>query len=215
MTVSASPLVICFGDSLTAGFQTPTAGNPQGRSRPYGARLQELLGEKVRVRVSGLCGEVTGEMVLRFGRDVLDHHPDYVVILGGTNDLGWNAAPSEIMRNLLQLYERTRGRGGVPIPVTVSSIRVETGQGSGDAHAWLAAHVARRKELNRGIQEYATEKDLPWIDLFAATAEPETLQLAAVYSNDGIHLTDAGYQVFAERVAEILRPLCLSKGPAA
>lgn len=214
MSVSTSPLIVCFGDSLTAGFQSPTVRNPQGQSTPYGSRLQDLMGASARVRVSGVCGEVTGEMVLRFRQDVLDHHPDYVIILGGTNDLGWNAAPSEIMRNLIQLYERTCAINAAPIPVTVPSIRIETGQGS-EGQAWLAAHVARRQQLNRLIQEYATEKALPWIDLFTATAEPETLQLAAVYSNDGIHLTDAGYLLFAELVAEILRPLCSSKGHVA
>jgi lysophospholipase L1-like esterase len=209
--MSISPLIVCFGDSLTSGFQSPTIGNPQGRSTPYGARLQELMGGAARVRVSGLCGEVTGEMVLRFRHDVLDHHPAYVVILGGTNDLGWNAAPREIMRNLLQLYERTCAIGGVPIPVTVPSIRVETGLGNEEGDAWLGAHVARRQELNRLIQEYARGRNLPCIDLFTATAEPETFQLAEVYSNDGIHLTDAGYQVFAQLVAQVLRPLCASK----
>ena len=37
-------------------------------------------------------------------------------------------------------------------------------------------------------------------DLFAATAEPETQQLAARYSNDGLHLTTAGYRLVAERL---------------
>jgi lysophospholipase L1-like esterase len=35
-------------------------------------------------------------------------------------------------------------------------------------------------------------------DLFAATIEPETQQLAARYSNDGLHLTTAGYRLVAE-----------------
>lgn len=215
MSISSSPLVICFGDSLTAGFQSPTIRDPLGRSAPYGDRLQDLVGTTARVRVSGICGEVTGEMVLRFRQDVLNHHPQYVVILGGTNDLGWNAAPREIMRNLLRLYEQTFAIGGVPIPVTVPSIRVEDGLGSAEGRAWLADHVARRQQLNRLIQEYATAKDIPWVDLFAATAEPETLQLAAVYSNDGIHLTDAGYQMFAELVARVLRSPCSSTGRVA
>lgn len=213
MSLSYSPLVICFGDSLTVGFQSPTIRNPQGRSTPYGDRLQDLVATTARILVSGICGEVTGEMVLRFRRDVLNHHPQYVVILGGTNDLGWNAAPREIMRNLLNLYEQTFATGGVPIPVTVPSIRLEDGQDSAEGRRWLADHVGRRQQLNRRIQEYATAKDISWVDLFAATAEPETLQLAAVYSNDGIHLTDAGYQAFAELVSRILR--CPSIGRVA
>ena len=81
-------LIICFGDSLTAGFQSPTSENPHGRPTPYGEWIQEFIGAAGQVRTSGVCGELTGEMVLRFRRDVLAHQPTFVVILGGTNDLG-------------------------------------------------------------------------------------------------------------------------------
>ncbi len=202
-----TPLVICFGDSLTAGFQLPTKDNPTGRETPYGQFLQSMLGGAGQVRISGICGELTGEMVMRFRRDVLDHHPAYVPILGGTNDLGWNASPSEIMRNLIKMYEQTLAMGGVPIPVTVPSIRVEDASAGREGQEWVTDHLARRTQLNQLIQEYAVSKNIAFVDLFTATAEPESGQLAAMYSNDGIHLTTAGYQLFAEHVAHILRPL--------
>lgn len=198
--------VLCFGDSLTAGFQSPTRENPTGQATPYGYWLQEYVGSAVHVQTSGICGELTGEMVLRFRRDVLDRRPDYVAILGGTNDLGWNAAPAEIMRNLLKMYELTLASGARPIPITVPSLRVEGGDGE-EARAWIGGHVARRQELNGLIAAYATSKALPYVDLFTATADDETLQLAAPYSNDGIHLTTAGYRLLAEQVGRVLRPL--------
>src|SRR6185312_6512508 len=127
--MSRTPLVICFGDSLTAGFQSPTRDNPTGRETPYGRFLQSYLGDVVEIRTSGICGELTGEMIVRFQRDVLDRQPGYVPILGGTNDLGWNASPSDIMCNLAMMYEQTLAMGGMPLPVTVPSIRVENGPG--------------------------------------------------------------------------------------
>ena len=199
-----SALVICFGDSLTAGFQSPTRANPVGEETPYGHFLQGKLGGSAQVRVSGVCGELTGEMVMRFRRDVLDHKPGYVPILGGTNDLGWNAAPLEILRNLVNMYEQTLAAGGIPIPVTVPSLRVENSQGSREGQEWVAEHLARRGQLNRLIQEYATSKSIACVDLFAATADPDSGQLAEIYSNDGIHLTTAGYRLFAEQVAQVL-----------
>ncbi len=202
-----SVLVICFGDSLTAGFQSPTRENPVGEETPYGQFLQEQLGVEAEVRVSGICGELTGEMVMRFRRDVLDHKPGYVPILGGTNDLGWNASPAEIMRNLVKMYEQTLAIGGVPIPVTVPSIRIVDGQGGREAQEWVAAHLGRRRELNDLIQAYAASKDLACVDLHNATADPNNGQLAEVYSNDGIHLTTAGYRLFAEQVNRVLKPM--------
>jgi acyl-CoA thioesterase-1 len=205
--MSRTPLIICFGDSLTAGFQSPTGDNPTGRETPYGQFLQSVLGSGATVRTSGICGELTSEMVMRYRRDVLDHQPGYVPILGGTNDLGWNASPLEIMRNLAAMYEQTLAMGSVPIPVTVPSIRVEDASGSREGLEWIADHLARRSQLNKLIQEYAGSNGLACVDLFAATVDPQSGQLAKPYSNDGIHLTTAGYRLFAEQVAHILKLL--------
>ncbi len=148
---------------------------------------------------------------MRFRKDVLAHEPHYVVILGGTNDLGWNGPTQEIMRNLVKLYEQTLAAGGVPVPVTVPSLRVEDAGNSREGMEWVAGHVERRYELNARILEYAASKDLAAVDLFAATAEPETNLLAREYSNDGLHLTTAGYRLFADLVyRQVLQPV-LSK----
>jgi lysophospholipase L1-like esterase len=202
-----SSLVICFGDSLTAGFQSPTRENPSGQETPYGLFLQHSLGGVAQVRTSGICGELTGEMVMRFRRDVLDHKPGYVPLLGGTNDLGWNASPSEIMRNLVKMYEQTLAVSGMPIPITVPSIRVEDSQDSFEGREWIADHLERRRELNRSIREYAASKNMPCVDLFSATVDASSGQLAEIYSNDGIHFTTAGYRLFADEVARVLVPL--------
>ena len=96
------------------------------------------------------------------------------------------------------MYELARGAQIVPIPVTVPSIRVDIADGGPDAEAWIGQQLGRRVELNRLISEYAVSKNLPWIDLFTATAESNTNQLAAQYSNDGLHLTTAGYRLLGQ-----------------
>ena len=200
--------IICFGDSLTAGFQSPTRDNPQGGSTPYGESLQERIGSAGQVTVSGICGELTGEMVMRFRRDVLAHEPRFVVILGGTNDLGRNGPTHEILRNLVKMYEQTLAAGGVPVPVTVPSLRVEDAGGSREGIEWVAGHLERRYELNELILDYARSKNLTAVDLFTATAEFGTNLLAPEYSNDGLHLTTAGYRLFADLVyRQILQPV--------
>src|SRR5574342_210616 len=158
-------MIVCFGDSLTAGFQSPTYANPAGAETPYGRFLQEQLGPAVEIRISGICGELTGEMAMRFRQDVLRPQPSHVVILGGTNDLGWNAQPADIMRNLVKMYESARASQIVPVPVTVPSIRAEEASASPDAEAWIGQHLQRRVDLNNLIQDYAVSKQLRWIDL--------------------------------------------------
>jgi lysophospholipase L1-like esterase len=190
-------MIICFGDSLTAGFQSPTAEHPMGQETPYGRFLQEYLGPSADIRISGICGELTGEMAMRFRRDVVQHQPRYVVLLGGTNDLGWNAQPADIMRNLVKMYELARASHITPVPVTVPSVRVETAGAGPETWDWVEQHLERRSVLNGFIRDYAVSKQLEWIDLFTATAEADTRQLAAPYSNDGLHLTTAGYRLLA------------------
>lgn len=208
--VADSPLVLCFGDSLTAGFQSPSRENPTGEETPYGLFLQEMLGSTVQVAISGICGELTGEMVMRFRQDVICRRPTHVIILGGSNDLGWNAQTQDIMRNLVKMYEQARADQIVPVPVTVPSIRVEGADESQEAQSWMSGHLTRRRELNALIVQYANSHQLPKIDLFGATVEPRTQQLAEIYSNDGLHLTTAGYRKFARLVYE---EVFVSAGP--
>jgi acyl-CoA thioesterase I len=196
--------IVCFGDSLTAGFQSPTADYPHAIETPYGHFLQKLAGPVARVSVSGICGELTSEMVARFRTAVLAHQPTHVVILGGTNDLGLNVPVEDIMRNLLNIYELAAEAGVIPVPMTVPSIRMGDDLRSEAGRRWFAEHLDRRHRLNEHILHYAESKRLAAFDLFAATVEPETQQLAARYSNDGLHLTTAGYRLMAERLYDHL-----------
>jgi lysophospholipase L1-like esterase len=198
MRDSRQPLsIVCFGDSLTAGYQSPTRDAPVIRETPYGAFLNERLRGTAAVRVSGVCGELTSEMVARFHREVVATAPDYAVILGGTNDLGWNVPPSAIRGNLVAMYEAALKGGIRPVAVTVPSLRVE-GDSAGFAEDWVQDAVSRREVLNRLIQEFCDPKGVPVVDLFGETAEPGTRFLVGRYSNDGLHLTTEGYRLLAD-----------------
>ena len=191
--------VVCFGDSLTAGYQSPTCDAPYATETPYGAFLQERLGAQATVMTSGVCGEVTRDMGIRFRHDVLPHRPNYVVILGGTNDLGCHVAPPDIFNRLLHMYEQALAAGIRPVAVTVPSIRVEVNPA--DRH-WLDDFVMQRQHLNRLIRDYCAKHAVACVDLFEATVEPNTLLLAGPYSNDGLHLTTEGYRKMADLVYE-------------
>jgi acyl-CoA thioesterase-1 len=212
---SAVPLIVCFGDSLTSGYQSPTPDWPQLRETPYGAFLQERLGTSATVVVSGVCGELTGEMVARFPRDVIARRPTDVVILGGTNDLGWQSSPPDILRNLRTMYDMALAEQVRPIAVTVPSLRVQGDIGMGEGRAWLEEHIQRRRELNAMIQRVCREIQLACVDLFAATQEQASGLLAEAYSNDGLHLTTDGYRRLAELLyAEVFRRTSWSREAA-
>ena len=116
------------------------------------------------------------------------------------------------MRNLLKMYELAAATGIQPVPVTIPSVRVGDDLRSEEGRRWFAEHLDRRRQLNGLILRYAESKRLAAFDLFAATVEPETQQLAALYSNDGLHLTTAGYRLVAERLYQEVFAVALGSG---
>ena len=118
--------IVCFGDSLTAGFQSPPENNPQRRRYALWRIATRKSDQSGRFPLAGSAGNSPAKWPCDSEKDVLAHEPRFVVILGGTNDLGWNGPTHEIMRNLVKLYEQTLAAGGVPVPVTqLPSLRVE------------------------------------------------------------------------------------------
>ena len=208
MPPSKKPDIICFGDSLTVGYQSPTPDDPEYRETPYADYLQTRLPSTLRIVVSGVCGEVTAEMLQRFPRDVLDPTPSYVVILGGTNDLGCNVTLSDILNHLTGMYQQAKAHGIQPIAITIPSLRFPHDESlnwtssapAPDSLEWkiIRSHIERRLELNKMILGYCSSHKIPCINLFTETAEQPSQLLAAQFSNDGLHLSTRGYEVLAQ-----------------
>ena len=202
--------MVCFGDSLTLGFQSPTSENVTGASTPYGDLLQEWMGPRGIISTRGVCGETTKEMLGRYKGDVLDMAPHCVVILGGTNDLGWGLPPEKVLTNLSLLYSQALDMGIQPIAVTVPSISGLSPSTplKPDEERFLTEAVRTRVRLNQGIQDLSYQWQFPLIDLFLHTSQGPTRFLAPEFSNDGLHLTTAGYTKLAELVwEEVLVPV--------
>ena len=202
--------VVCFGDSLTLGYLSPTRHSPFPEHVAYGVYLQEWIVTRGHVLVHGVCGETTQDMRVRFHTDVLENFPHVAIILGGTNDLGLGVSPAAIMENLYFFYEQAQANGIVPVAVTVPSLRednwlsddVDRGVPTSRLSPAIEQAIARRVTLNQSIKDVGRERRIPVIDWFAETCEPNTKALALEYSNDGLHLTTAGYRKLAEMIWE-------------
>jgi lysophospholipase L1-like esterase len=182
--------IVALGDSLTVG-ETGFDFSDSGESVSYPKYL-ELLAEEhlhriqsdanVNVLNRGINGDLTSGMLERFSRDVVDEKADYVIILGGSNDIGWGFDPAVIAHNLTTMYDAAWNKGIMAVACSVPSI------------LGLNELIPPRLNLNRMIRSEAEKRSIAFMDLFTATADPRTNRLLEDYSADGLHLNTKGYR---------------------
>ncbi len=205
--ISSRVRVVALGDSLTVGFQSYGLDEDTWKSTPYTDFLSDKIGRdfpsdslSIEIINKGLVGELSGQMAARFDSDVIRLSPRVVIVLGGSNDLGWGLAPRQILRNLSTMYRLSRENQITPIACTVPSI---LGYDEG---------IPTRIVLNTLLQEHCQEIGIRCVDLFRATRDKDTKRLALQYSSDGLHLNSEGYRkmgaaIYKEGLGPVLRAI--------
>jgi lysophospholipase L1-like esterase len=127
--------ILCFGDSITAGFHSG------GRCfEPYGRTMGGAMrssGCDVSVLVNGLSGLTAREMVAKAkhpavpdctgkvgkGLEVLlNQKPDLVIIMAGTNDLGMGVNPQAILADVVRLHKACHAQGIRTVALAPSTV---------------------------------------------------------------------------------------------
>ena len=125
-----SSVVVCFGDSLTAGYGA-------SRGNDYPSQLSKLLGRPV--INAGVSGDTTRDALERLEKDVLSKEPGIVFITLGGNDLKNRSPADEAFGNLSLIIQEIQGvgamvvLGGIDIPLY--------GRGFGDRYRELASRT--------------------------------------------------------------------------
>ena len=152
----------------------------------------------------GISGQTSGQMLLRFRRDVLESHPKAVVICAGTNDVAENDGPynpKQTMDNLMSMVDLARAHN---IKVVMCSVLPAA------AFKWRPAiNDAPQKiaDLNRRIRAYAEREGLPYVDYHSAMLASDGRSLQASYTYDGVHPTQEGFAVMEPLVKNALKAL--------
>lgn len=181
---AARPLLVCYGDSITAGL-----GLPYGQSYPaYLQRMLDAQGYSYTVRNMGTPGATTKDAVGNL-QTVLRLHPAVVVVEFGGND-GLRGLPLEATRkNLSQVLTALQN---AHIRILLAGITLPPNYGPDYIRAFdkifrtLAAqhHVALVPMLYKNLVHV-----------------PGTIQ------HDGIHPTAKGSKIIAETLMPVVRPL--------
>ncbi len=178
------PVIVAFGDSLTAGLGVDPSGN-------YPSKLQARLdaeGYHYRVVNAGISGETSGQGLNRLN-SVREVKPAIVILALGAND-GLRGIPVETTRRNLDEIIRTLRSDG--IVVVLAGMEMPPNYGP--------QYTAAFRELFAGL---ARQYHLPFVPFLLAGVggRPELNQ------EDGVHPTAQGYTIVAENVWRTLKPL--------
>ena len=183
-SVTVSPRAVLMGDSITDNW---------AKLDPDWLRDHRLCGR-------GISGQTTAQMLVRFRNDVLELHPEYVVILSGINDIARNNGfikLENVYGNIVTMTELAAAHGIKPVLCTVLP----------------ASELPWRKELgdprpkidslNTMIKGFAAVKGFPLVDYHSAMKD-ESGAMKAAYCRDAVHPNLEGYKVMEDVLLKVL-----------
>lgn len=187
--------VACFGDSITAG--------------KYPDYLGEILSD-IEVVKAGVGGNTTGAGLARMAEDVLDHQPDVVLIMFGTNDSvlwkeGHYRTPLDAFeKNLRAMVARCRVAGAEPVlatllPIIAAPYYTRHPREFYEPEGGLAAILERYRKVTMAV---ASDLDVPLVDMYTRISGDLTH-----LKPDGVHPNEAGEKAIAVCFAEAVQAL--------
>jgi lysophospholipase L1-like esterase len=192
--------MVCHGDSLTEG-----ADLEKNYTWPH------LVENNIKVTVinSGIGGDTSGGLLSRFYQDVVQHQPELVLILGGTNDLWWDLDINLILANVFAMACQAQYRNivpivGLPLPLYMDNIRQQT----------MMAPIAgwdkclnKLSELVNALSVAAEESDIVCLDFYHPFIGTNGNIQGKYFLEDGLHPNKQGHLLMAEKMVELLRNL--------
>lgn len=150
----------------------------------------------------GISGQTTPQMLIRFRPDVLNLHPDVVVILAGVNDIAGNTGPTTndvIFGNIISMVELAKANA---IKVILCSVL------PANNFYWRPNEKAAETiiQLNQLIQSYANQMHIPFVDYHTAMADTKK-GLPKEFSDDGVHPNLKGYQTMQPLLEKAVQKL--------
>lgn len=190
--------LVCHGDSLT---EASDLGHPAMWPSMVEGRL------KIKVLNSGIGGDTTAGLLSRFYPDVVEHRPDYVLIMGGTNDLWWDLDIKLIQANIFTMtcqaeYHHIVPLVGLPIPMVIERARNQDFMAPQGGYKKCMEKLA---VLVRNLTTLAQQNDIACLDFYHPFWNESGAVEEKYFLEDGLHPNKAGHRLMAKQTAELLQ----------
>ena len=180
----SSPVILAFGDSLTAGFGVPDA-------QSYPARLQKIIienGYPHQVVNGGVSGDTTAGGVRRI-KWLMKHNPEIVILELGANDGLRGLSLKEMESNLEQIIVICK-EGGAKVLLTGMKVPPNYGEEYTVEFEKIYIRLAEKHKLSL----------VPFL-LEGVAGRREYTQ------PDGIHPLGSGYSIVVQTIWKYLKTL--------
>jgi acyl-CoA thioesterase-1 len=189
-------ILVCFGDSLTAGYGATTQGQDD-KTKSYPAFLQKKL--KIPVINAGKSGDTTTTGLTRVNTDVLSENPTIVIIELGANDFLRGTTPVTTTKsNLQSIIDLLKGgkRKIYLAKFYTETVAGEIFSGSGVNNDALTELIAQYDDM---FSTLATSNGIELIeDIWAG--------VWGIHMSDTIHPNAQGYEIMADNYFKVLQP---------
>ena len=184
------PVIVAFGDSLTAGF-----GVPPGQSYPdFLQRELDSKGYSYQVRNEGISGDTTSSGLVRTGI-VAGLNAEFVIVAFGGNDGLRGLSADSMKQNLRKIV--TLLRNG-ETTVVLAGMKLPPNYGPEYTKSFETVFHELAEELNTPLIPFLLE---------GVGGYPEFMQ------QDGVHPNVEGARKVARLVMETLEPLLAEQRP--
>ena len=149
------------------------------------------------VKNLGRSGDTTEMMINRFENDVLPFNPQYLIIMGGVNDIREGKSADEVVKNLEILRDKCLSNDITPVFCTITPMNPEIIKRRGiylTDGDWQAA----RNEINAWIMQNRYSVDV------STALTDENNFLRADLTPDGLHPALRGKKLIGEKISEYL-----------
>ncbi len=147
----------------------------------------------------GFGGSRLTDCVRYANRIVIPRKPSAIVIYAGDNDLAVGTAPERVFKSFQQLFSIFRGYSP-SIPIAFVSVKPSP------ARLMFLDNILK---FNRLVEDFLkTQPETEFIDVFSDMLGQDRKPIPALFVNDQIHLSAAGYQILRREIGEFLSQEC-------
>ncbi|NQT82312.1 SGNH/GDSL hydrolase family protein [bacterium] len=185
--------IVFLGDSIT---QAGTAA--EGYITLFKLAC-DVTGHRIKFINSGISGHKSNDMLARLQKDVIDHHPDWVSISCGVNDVwhGERGVPlPDYKKNMTKIVDRCLAAGIKVLLLTATPIYEDP---NSKENKKLAAYNDFLRQLAKEKKVLLCDLNEAFMSLYAKKRTKDN-----IWTTDGVHMKPRGNRLMAREIFRAL-----------